>query len=87
MNFLSNTYGKEFEEVSSDWADDFSFETSTLIIKVNLFNLFIRIIKNLFLDTKMKKKLQLVVLNINCAIDCNLISILLFLWPKLNKIL
>lgn len=38
LGFLSNIYGKEFEEVSSDWADEYSFETSTLIIKVNLFN-------------------------------------------------
>ncbi len=38
LNFLSNTFGKEFEEVTSDWADEYTFETSTLIIKVNLFN-------------------------------------------------
>jgi hypothetical protein len=37
ISFLSSVYGKEFEEVSSDWADDYGFEKDTLIIKVNFF--------------------------------------------------
>ncbi len=36
--FLSIVYGKEFEEVSSDWADEYGFEKDTLIIKLNCFN-------------------------------------------------
>ena len=36
--FLSQSFGKEFEEVSGDWADDYNFDKDTLIIKVNFFN-------------------------------------------------
>ncbi len=36
--FLSNTFGREFEEVSSDWAEDITIETPTLVIKVQFFN-------------------------------------------------
>ena len=36
--FLSNTFGREFEEVGSDWAEDITIETPTLVIKVQFFN-------------------------------------------------
>lgn len=38
ISFLSHVYGKVFEEVSDDWADEYGFELDTLIIKVNFFN-------------------------------------------------
>jgi len=36
--FLSSVYGKEFDEIADDWADDYAFEKDTLIIKVKFFN-------------------------------------------------
>ena len=38
ISFLSQSFGKEFEEVNSDWAEDYTFDRDTLIIKVNFFN-------------------------------------------------
>ena len=38
ISFMTHVYGKVFEEVSDDWADEYGFEVDTLIIKVNLFN-------------------------------------------------
>jgi hypothetical protein len=38
INFLSQVYGREFEQIKNDWADDYIIEKSTLILKVNLFN-------------------------------------------------
>jgi len=38
LSFLSHAYGKVFEEISDDWADEYAFEKDTLIIKVNFFN-------------------------------------------------
>ncbi len=38
LSFLSHVYGKVFEEVSDDFADEYAFEKDTLIIKVNFFN-------------------------------------------------
>ena len=38
IDYLSNIYGKEFEMVDSDWADEYTFEGSTLLIKYNFCN-------------------------------------------------
>lgn len=38
LTFLTRAFGREFEEIDDDWADDYNFETDTLLIKANLFN-------------------------------------------------
>lgn len=38
IDFLSNAYGKTFERVTDDWAEDYAFEKDTLIIEARFFN-------------------------------------------------
>ena len=38
INFLSNAYGKAFEEISDSWAEDYAFDKDTLIIEARFFN-------------------------------------------------
>ena len=38
LSFLSNAFGKSFEEVTDSWAEEYTFEKNTLIIESRFFN-------------------------------------------------
>lgn len=38
INFMANIYGKTFEEIESDWADEMTVEGPAVVIKIQFFN-------------------------------------------------